>query len=210
MARLLYLQASPRGQRSKSIAAADAFADHYRRIHPLDTVEIINVFSADLPPFDGLAVQAKYNILHGNPHDSAEQNAWRAVETLIEQFKSADKYLLAVPMWNFTIPYRLKQYFDLIVQPGYTFGFSPEKGYFGLVTGKPLVVVYSRGGEYPPGTPYDAFDLQTRYVQLIFRHIGFTDIRSLVFEPTLRGTPREIDDRANRITTEAQRMAEKF
>ena len=55
----------------------------------------------------------------------------------IEQFVNADKFLLAIPMWNFGIPYRLKQYLDVILQPGYTFSFSPETGYSGLVTGKP-------------------------------------------------------------------------
>ncbi len=210
MAKLLYLQASPRGQRSKSIAVADSFVDRYRHVHVEDSIEIINLYCADLPPFDGLAVQAKYNILHGRSHTPAEQTAWRSVEMIIEQFKSADKYLLAVPMWNFSIPYRLKHYLDLIVQPGYTFGFSQEKGYFGLVTGKPLLVVYSRGGEYPAGSPSEAYDLQKRYVEQIFRHMGFTDIRSIIFEPTLGGTPDEVEDLKRRLMEQADGIAELF
>lgn len=50
-------------------------------------------------------------------------------------------------MWNFGIPYRLKQYIDILVQPGYTFSYSPEQGYTGLVN-KPAAVVYARGGDY--------------------------------------------------------------
>ena len=61
-------------------------------------------------------------------------------------FKSADKYLVSLPMWNFSIPYKLKQYIDLLVHRGLTFSFTPEGGYKGLVTGKPLVAVYARGG----------------------------------------------------------------
>ena len=53
-------------------------------------------------------------------------------------------------MWNFGIPYILKHYIDLIVQPGLTFSFSPSEGYKGLVTGKPVTVVYARGGAYGP------------------------------------------------------------
>ncbi len=207
MARLLYIQSSPRGERSHSQSIAEAFLDEYRRRNPTSSIDVLNVFTEGLPPFDGPVVQAKYNILHGRPHSDEDKRAWNAVETVIDRFKAADRYLLAVPMWNFGIPYRLKQYLDLIIQPGYTFGFSPEKGYYGLVTGKPLVVVYARGGEYPEGTPYESFDLQKRYVELAFHHMGFTDIRSIVLEPTLRGTAEEIETRKRTLMLEARRLA---
>jgi len=116
---------------------------------------------------------------------------------VIEQFTSADKYVLAVPMWNFGIPYRLKQYIDLLVQPGYTFSYSEDTGYQGLVVGKPMLAVYARGGEYPVGGGTEAFDLQTKYIELIFGFIGFKDIRSVVVEPTLQGGP---------VVTEAKRQ----
>jgi FMN-dependent NADH-azoreductase len=189
MSRLLYIQASPRGQRSHSVAVTDAFVEAYEQKHPDDEIVILNVFDASIPNFDGLAVQAKYTILHGKPHSQAEQQVWKNVEQVIEQFTSADKYVLAVPMWNFSIPYRLKQYIDLLVQPGYTFSYSPEAGYQGLVSGKPMLAVFARGGEYPPGSGTEGFDLQTKYIELIFGFIGFTDIRSVVVEPTLQGGP---------------------
>lgn len=187
MSQLLYIQASPRIERSYSIAAAEAFVSAYKQANPKDEVVSMNLFKKDLPAFDGLAVQAKYTILHGLKHTAEELAAWKSVEELIAEFKSADKYALAVPMWNFGIPYRLKQYLDIIVQPGYTFSFSPKEGYKGLVTGKPVFVAYSRGGAYPKGSAEEAFDLQTKYFQLALGFIGFTDIRTLIVEPTLAG-----------------------
>jgi FMN-dependent NADH-azoreductase len=189
MSRLLYIQASPRGQRSHSVAVADAFIEAYEQKHPDDEIVILNVFDETIPNFDGLAVQAKYTILHGKQHSQAEQEVWKDVEQVIEQFTSADKYVLAVPMWNFSIPYRLKQYIDLLVQPGYTFSYSEEAGYQGLVSGKPMLAVFSRGGEYPPGSEAEAVDLQTKYVDLIFGFMGFKDIHSVFVEPTLQGGP---------------------
>ena len=120
MSKLLYIQASPRTQRSHSIAVADAFIEAYKRKHSDDEIVTLNVFDASIPNFDGLAVQAKYTILHGKSHSEEELQAWKNVEKIIEQFTSADKYVIAVPMWNFSIPYRLKQYIDLVVQPSYT------------------------------------------------------------------------------------------
>jgi len=197
MSKILYIQASPRGKRSHSIAVADAFIEAYEQKHPDDEIVTLNLFDVSIPNFDGLAAQAKYTILHGQPHSEEELQVWKNVEEVIEQFTSADKYVLAVPMWNFGIPYRLKQYIDLLVQPGYTFSYSEDTGYKGLVVGKPLLAVYARGGEYPPGSGTEAFDLQTKYIELIFGFIGFKDIRSVVVEPTLQGGP---------VVTEAKRQ----
>jgi FMN-dependent NADH-azoreductase len=210
MSTLLYIQASPRGKRSKSITVADAFVETYKQKHPDDKIVTLDIFKENLPAFDGLTVQAKYTILHGQKHSKEELQAWKKVEKIIEQFKSADKYVLAVPMWNFGIPYRLKQYIDVLVQPGYTFSYSPETGYKGLVTGKPIVTVYARGGEYPAGSPGEAFDLQTKYLQLILGFIGFTNIRSVIVEPTLQGSAEAIEAKVHKAVDAARKNAEDF
>ena len=209
MSKILYIQASPRIERSYSIAVADAFVSAYKQANPKDEVVTINLFKKDLPSFDGLAVQAKYAILHGLKHSPEELAAWKKVEEVIAEFKSADKYVMAVPMWNFGIPYRLKQYLDIIVQPTYTFSFSPQEGYKGLVKGKPVFVSYSRGGAYPKGSAEEAFDLQTKYFQLALGFIGFTDIRTLVVEPTLAG-PDVAKKKREEAIAKAKEMAKAF
>ena len=209
MSRLLYIQASPRIERSYSIAVADAFVSAYKEANPKDEVITMNLFKKDLPSFDGLAVQAKYAILHGLKHTPEELAAWKKVEELIAEFKSADRYVMAVPMWNFGIPYRLKQYLDIIVQPGYTFSFSSKEGYKGLVLGKPIFVSYSRGGAYEKGSPAEAFDLQTKYFQLALGFIGFTDIRTLIVEPTLAG-PEVANHKREEAIAKAKEMAKTF
>ena len=211
MGKLLYIQASPRVGRSHSIAVADAFVKSYRENNLDDEIVTLDIFKADLVPFDGLTVQAKYTILHGQKHSQEELDAWKAVEMVIEEFKSADKYVMAVPMWNFGIPYRLKHYIDIIVQPGYTFSYTPEEGYKGLVTGKPIFIAYTRGGEYPPGTDYEAFDLQKKYLELILGfYMGFTDIRSIVVEPTVMGGPEVAKAKREAAIEQAKQMAKEF
>jgi len=113
-------------------------------------------------------------------------------------------------MWNFSIPYRLKQYIDLIVQPGYTFSYSQDKGYEGLVVGKPMLPIYARGGQYPAGTEAEVFDLQTKYIELIFRFVGFEDIRSIVVEPTLLGGPDVAEVKRQEAIDKAKEMAVTF
>lgn len=210
MSKLLYIKASPRVERSKSAAVADAFIAAYRQNNPKDTVDTLDLFDESMPTFDGLAVQAKYVILHGKEHSEEELQAWAAVEKVIERFVSADKYVLAVPMWNFSIPYRLKQYIDILVQPGYTFSYSEDAGYKGLVLGKPLLAVYARGGEYPTGSDAEAFDLQKKYIETIFGFMGFEDIRSIVAEPMLMGGPDVAADRLLQAVEEAKAEVAEF
>jgi len=210
MSNVLYLQASPRIERSHSIAVADAFIEAYRQKNPQDKIRTVNLFSMDMMPFDGLAVQAKYVIMHGKKHSEEELAAWRGVEKLIEEFKSADKYVMAVPMWNFLIPYRLKQYLDILIQPTYTFTTTPEGGYKGLVTGKPVFIAFSRGGRYPANTEAEAYDFQTKYLKMILGFIGLTDIREVVIEGTLADPPEEVKKHREQAREEARKMAASF
>jgi FMN-dependent NADH-azoreductase len=221
MSNLLYIKASPMGELSYSIAAADAFIDAYLQIHPGDNVKTIDIFKMKLPPFDFKAASAKYKIMHGKEHSQKDRRIWDQIVSIIDEFKSADKYVMAVPMWNFSIPYRLKQYIDIIVQPGYTFtvddkgsyeGLLRRSGYEGcrLVKGKPVFVVYARGGEYPPGTPGEAFDLQKKYLELILGFMGLTDVRSLIVEPTLAKGKDVAQQKRIEAIEKAKQIAKEF
>ncbi|MBI4737732.1 MAG: NAD(P)H-dependent oxidoreductase [candidate division NC10 bacterium] len=185
MAKLLHIQASPMDDLSFSARTARAFLDAYRKAHPADPVETLDLWKADIPAFDFTAASGKYKVMRGLPHADGEGRAWQRVVELVDHFKSADKILLSSPMWNFGIPYRLKQYIDVIVQPGLTFSYDPKTGYSGLVTGRPVQLILARGGEYPQGSQAAGFDHQRPYLELILGFIGFTDVRTLVVEPTL-------------------------
>ena len=150
MASLLHLIASPRPE-SYSTRVANEFTAAYRQTHPADRVEQLDLFRAEIPPFLAPAAKAKYAVMGGQAPKDEAQAAWAGVIKTIVHFKGFDKYVLSAAMWNFGIPYRLKQYIDVIVQPGLSFAYSPEKGYTGLVVGKPLMLVLARGGNFRAG-----------------------------------------------------------
>jgi FMN-dependent NADH-azoreductase len=185
MSKLLHISASPRGSRSASVTVAKTFVDAYKAGHPGDTVETLDLWHAKLPEFDGATIDAKYAIMHGQTPTPEQAQAWQTVTQIAGHFKSADKYVLSLPMWNFGIPYKLKQFIDVIVQPGLAFSFSPDTGYKGLITGKPLVAIYARGGAYGPGTGMEAYDAQSTYLKQVLGFIGFTDIKEIFVEPTM-------------------------
>jgi FMN-dependent NADH-azoreductase len=68
----------------------------------------------------------------------------------------------------------LRAWFDHVARPGETFSYSAE-GPKGLVTGKKLIVVESRGGLYSEG-PAQAVDFQEPYLRQMFAFIGMTDV----------------------------------
>ena len=210
MARVLHIQASPMQQLSFSIQVAKAFLERYRRGHPGDEVRTMDLAAERLPAFDFLTASAKYKILHGRPPSKEEARAWKAVEEMIARFKEADKLVVSSPMWNFGIPYALKQYFDVIVQPTYTFSYSPEAGYKGLVTGRPAVLVLARGGSYGPGSGAEAMDFQRPYLEAVLRFMGFTAIETLLVEPTLGGGPKAAEETLKKAIAEAEKKAERF
>jgi FMN-dependent NADH-azoreductase len=181
MKTLLYIKASPRDDRSHSHATAKAFLSAYQQKNPQDKIITIDLFKESLPEFDNFAAESKYAIMHGREKTAEQVKKWSQIEKVIEKFKSADKYLISTPMWNFGIPYKLKRYIDIIVQPSYTFTVT-DSGYKGLAGGKPICVIHARGGNYDDNSP---MDFQKKYIDFILGFIGFTDIKTVVCQPTL-------------------------
>ncbi len=208
MSKLLYVQCSPR-ERSHSTAVANEFLDVYRRKNPDHEVRLFNVFRENLPPFDGHTVQAKYNVIHGLEHSAEDRESWRIVEQCIEDFKSYDKYLFSVPMWNWNIPYRLKQYLDILLQPGYAFKYGEQGKLIGLMKGKGYII-YARGNSYPPGTPREALNYQAPYLEFILRDIMDIQIAGAVAVEGTLGDPDKKEENKKIAIEEARRAAESF
>ncbi|MFE0757115.1 FMN-dependent NADH-azoreductase [Inquilinus sp. NPDC058860] len=197
MARLLYVEASPRKQRSASIEVARAFLAAYRAAHPDDEIETLDLWAADLPEFDGAALEAKYAGLSGTPLTEAQETAWRRIRELAQPFHAADRLLFAVPLWNFGIPYRLKHLIDIVSQKDVLFSFT-EQGFSGLLPGRKAAVIYARGLDYGPAafTPAAGFDFQRPYMEMWLRFIGITDITAITVEKTLFGPEVDTGARA--------------
>jgi len=182
---LLNIQASPRGSKSISIAATDAFVEAYRAAHPDVRVDNLNVWEEGLPEFDSEAIGAKYKGVAKAPMNDAESAIWKSIQSLAARFQVADLIVLGVPMWNFAYPYKLKQLIDLVCQRNFLFTFS--EGKFGpLLKAGNAVVIYSRGQTYAEHSPTPAslFDHQKGYIDFWLRFIGVENVHSIVIENT--------------------------
>ena len=196
MTTLLHVSASPRGAWSDSLALADAFLGTYRQVNPDVVIEHLDLFDGTLPTFGRMAAGAKMAAFAGGEPSAEQQGEWDAARAVFDRFSDADAYLFSVPMWNAGVPYVLKQWIDIITQPGWVFGFTPEDGYTGLISGKKAAVIYT-SGVYSPGAPL-AFgaDFHAAFFNDWLRFAGFTDVTEIHWQPTVLTASREADKAA--------------
>ncbi|MGZ4597962.1 MAG: FMN-dependent NADH-azoreductase [Actinomycetes bacterium] len=208
MSTLLHISASPRGDRSESLAIAETFLTTFRSAHPGTAVETFDLWDGRLPAFGPDAAAAKMAVFAGADPEGDEATAWRAARDTFTRFDSADRYLFSVPMWNHNVPYILKQFIDVVSQPGMVFGFDPEAGYTGLLAGKKAAVIYT-GAVWGPGRG-EGFgqDFLTPYFESWLRWTGIDDISAIHFQPNLATADPAPGRRA--AHDEARRVARLF
>src|SRR3954447_21543846 len=69
MSKLLLINSSPRGAQSESLALAETFLASYREANPGAEIERLDLFTADLPVFDGDKTAAKMQVFAGAEPD---------------------------------------------------------------------------------------------------------------------------------------------
>jgi FMN-dependent NADH-azoreductase len=185
MSTLLHISASPRGDRSESLALADAFLAGIAG-RPADIeVEHWDLWDGTLPEFGPAYAHAKMAVFAGEQPTGTQGEAWAAVQRTFARFAAADAYLFSVPMWNAGIPYILKQLIDVVSQPGMVFNFDPAAGYTGLLTGRRAVVAYT-SAVYGVGRPFSfGSDFQSTFLEDWLRWAGVTRIETVEFRPNL-------------------------
>jgi FMN-dependent NADH-azoreductase len=181
MEKLLHIIATPRGEESRTLQVTETFLEVFKEKHPEWVVEELNLSREQLPPLTLKRVDGKYILLEGKELYGELKEAWEDIIGHIERFMSADGYLISTPMWNFGVPYMLKQYIDIIVQPKYLFQYTPT-GVEGLVKNKKMIIITSRGGEYV-SEQAAKFDFHEPYLRTIFGFVGITDINFIKAEP---------------------------
>src|SRR6478735_6036060 len=185
MTKLLYVNSSPRGEHSESRALAITFLEAYKAARPDLDVELLDLWTEPLPVYGGKGVEAKMSVFTGQEPTGEAGEAWAAVRRLADRFHAADEYLFTVPMWNHGVPWVLKHLIDTISQPGMVFGFDPERGYTGLLTGRRAMVVFT-SAVYGPGAPLEfGADFHRAYFNDWLRWAGIDEVSEVRFQPNL-------------------------
>jgi FMN-dependent NADH-azoreductase len=142
--------------------------------HPDSEVLRRDLAKQTIPYIDDTWVTAKFTAKDEYTPELAD--AIQLSDRLIDEFLSADAYILSTPMYNLSIPAVLKSYIDYIVRPNRTFAIV-NGNYQGLVQGKKMLIVTARGSDFRPGSNLAPLDFQEPYLKAIFNFIGITDVQ---------------------------------
>jgi len=118
---------------------------------------------------------------------SAEQNARVAEnDVLISELQAQDVVVIGAPMINFGIPTQLKNWIDAVARAGTTFRYTAS-GPEGLIKGKKVYVVLTRGGVYRD----QPSDTMVPYLKTVLGFLGMTDVSFIYAEGLAMGPDAE-------------------
>ena len=174
MTKLLRINSSITGDNSVSRSLAANLAD---ALAAQGAIEIVDrdLAATPVPHLDGARLGAL-----GTPAQerTAEQAAVVAfADELIAEVLAADVLLIALPMYNFTVPSVLKAWVDHIARAGVTFKYT-DTGPVGLLEGKKAYLVSALGGKHEAGKT----DFMRPYMRVIMNFIGISDVEFISAE----------------------------
>lgn len=203
MSHLLVVKAHPlSAEKSRSVAATEAFLTAYKEVNPTDKITILDIYEEEIPEIDQHLLST-WEAAAAQEELSAEQlHTLTRFNELTEQFLEADKIVVTNALWNLSIPSRLKSWLDTVVVKGKTFRYS-ETGPVGLATDKKLLHIQSNGGLYSGKEP------ATAYIETIFNFMGITDIEHIFIEG-VDHAPERAEEIISAAHNEAKNKAKTF
>ena len=171
MSKVLYIKANIKAEgQSRTFNVSDSFIEEYKKANPGDEVITLDLYDEKIDFLRGEDLGKIFG-----PKDEESKN--NPILKYAYQFADADKYVIAAPMWNLSIPAILKAYIDYISVTGITFRYTAE-GPVGMLQGKKAVHIVSRGGEYK-NAPYEMGD---KYIRTILGFFGIEDVKTIATE----------------------------
>lgn len=168
MKTLLKIHTSLSGAAGQSTQLAERFARDWQRKNPDGRVITRDLAAAPVPHLSA----ERFAAFATSPDERTpdQQAAVEYSDMLIAELRDADVIVLAVPMYNFSVPSSLRAYFDHVARAGVTFRYTAS-GAEGLITGKKAYVLITRGGSYA-----HAADTQTPYLRQFLSFVGIEDV----------------------------------
>lgn len=186
MEKMLVLNAHPliNSTTSFSLQVLHHFLQSYKKLNPSETIEVLNLYEEYIPPMDQHVLMAWEKKAKGEPFSPEEQRVTNRMSDILQQFKSAKKLVIAMPLHNFNIPSKLKDYMDNIIIPRETYKFT-ENGSVGLMNdGRSVLVIQGSGSLYTNNNWYTDVEFSHKYLESMFRFLGFDEYRIIRAEGT--------------------------
>lgn len=171
---LLIVNAHPKIEETASFSlnVLQHFLKTFRALYPNEEIEQIDLYRDDVPLVDRTLLSGWEKMTKGEPLTDGEQNVTARSSKVLQQFKRAKKYVVVLPMHNFNIPSKLKDYMDNVLIARETFKYT-ENGAVGLLhDGRSMLVIQASGSIYTNNNFYTKNEFSHQYLQAIFTYLG--------------------------------------
>lgn len=183
---ILQINASARLEAHGAVSTrlANELVAGLREAHPGATLTRRDLAATPHPMLDEAALQALFT----PPEQRTPEQAARVAldDALIAEIQAADTVVLGVPTYNFGVSTQLKNWIDAISRARVTFRYT-EHGAEGLLTGKRVLAVLTRGGIHRD-TPADTV---VPYLKTVLGFLGMTDLHFVYAEGLAMGPEAE-------------------
>lgn len=154
---------------------------------PQYKLEEINLYEAHIPRLEYKYFKGRNAIVDKEEYDKLSEEDKKEVDRineLCDQFRSADMYVIAAPMWSLSFPAPLKEYIDCVIQMGKTIEIRDEK-----VKGKlddrdrKMIYVQSSGADIP-WLLRGKVSRGVEYVEDVMNFLGIKKFKELLVDGT--------------------------
>lgn len=198
MSTLLHLDASASPGTSVSRTLTAEFAAAWQAAHPVSAVIHRDLGLHAPAPLDRAVLEALWK-KPGEPLTEAQREAREASDRLVEEFLSADAFVLGVPMYNFSVPAGFKAWLDHVVRMGRTVVRGP-RGTEPLIRGRKALVIATRAGDFSAGGARDGWDFVGPYLEKVLAYAGLeAEILPVVNAPGRAGGERRLEEARRRM-----------
>jgi FMN-dependent NADH-azoreductase len=209
MNKMLVINAHPKvdSTSSFSLQVLNHFLKAYKEQNQTETIEQINLYDDHVPSVDRTVLSGWEKLAKGEQLTNEEQEVTSRMSDILKQFKSANKYVIVMPLHNFNIPSKLKDYMDNILIARETFKYT-DTGSEGLLKdGRSILVIQGSGGVYTNNDWYTEVEYSHKYLKSMFNFIGLEDYQIIRAQGTAFLNRDEILANANK---EAEKAAERL
>lgn len=193
MKKLLYITVNSKPEElSASKTVGRAFVNKFIQKHSDFKVEELDLYECHIPRLEYEYFEKRNCMIQKEDFeklDIKQQEEVHKIVKLTDQFKEADVYVIAAPMWSLSFPAPLKEYIDCVVMDGKTISINKDK-IEGLLNDKPRGMAYiqSSGGEIP-WILRAVMNRGINYIEDIMKLMGIKKFQELLVDGT--GTTEE-------------------
>lgn len=206
MSKTLIINAHPKvdDASSYSLQVMNRFLETYKELIPKsEELEQINLYSDEVPMIDKTVLSAWEKTGKGDKLTGDEQKVTERMTEVLKQFKSAKTYVIVLPLHNFNIPSKLKDYMDNIMIARETFKYT-DTGSVGLLNdGRRMLVIQASGSIYTNDDWYEEVEYSNKYLKSMFNFLGIEDYQIIRVQGTALLSPEDVLQKANKEVEEA-------